>query len=247
MKKFALLVVCLLAFYSVNAQDKEDIKKIKPKLTQTDVVRMDIFSDIWMNLPSDTTMKPKQINRGVNIAYMRDFPFGRSNFSLGLGVGISCHNLYSNGQPGREFTYDSNGTIQYTGKTVFFKIPSKVGNEEIDVKNNKLTTVFAEIPLEFRYRTRNNQFKLYIGGKFGMLLSSYNKYHGDDFRNDPANTIRIKEYKVYNIETYHYGLTLRIGWKYVQAYGYYSLSHLFKKGKGPEMYPISVGLTFTPM
>lgn len=246
MKKTALFLLVLIIASNAYAQDKEDKQLNKMKLTQSDQFRLDIYTDIWMNLPSDTTMKTKQINRGASVSYMREIPFGRSNFSFAAGIGISCHNIYNDGQPDREFTTDTLGQISYTGKTVFYKIPEKVGTEEIDVKNNKLAVTYADIPIEFRYRTKNNQFKLYLGAKFGLTLTSYNKYHGDDFKNDPTHTIKVKTYKIPNIETLHYGITLRIGWKYVQAYGYYSLSTLFKKGKGPEMYPISAGLTFTP-
>jgi hypothetical protein len=94
---------------------------------------------------------------------------------------------------------------------------------------------------------KNNAFKFYLGGKIGLMLSNHTKYNGDDYEeNYPTGSIRIKEYKIANVNKYRYGLTARIGWKWIQVYGYYSISKLFKKDLGPDMYPISVGLTISP-
>lgn len=249
MKKIAMLVFLSVVGLTVMAQDKDDLKNIKlNNNNKKDLMVFDIFSDIWMNQPGDS-MDVKAINRGFNFNLMKEFKMGKSNFSFAVGLGISAHNLYSNAIPVKSFEYDTNGTKVYDGKTVFTHIPSfsADGKQEINYKNNKLTVVYADIPLEFRFRTKNSAFKFYLGGKIGLMLSNHNKYHGDDYSGVyPTGTVRVKDYKIPNINTVRYGLTARIGWKWVQAYGYYSLSHLFKKDKGPDMYPISIGVTFTP-
>ena len=51
---------------------------------------------------------------------------------------------------------------------------------------------------------------------------------------------------VRNLESIRFGPTLRIGYDWFNISAYYSLSKFFVKDKGPEMYPISVGITFTP-
>jgi len=235
----------------LRAQDKEDIKKpVYGKLTQADRLIGDIFSDIWVikGAASDS-INAKQINRGANFYIMKEFPFGTSNFSFALGLGVSCHNIYSDATPTKNFTYDSLGAKVFDGTTVFTKIPkfSTDGKQEISYKNNKYTVVYADIPIEFRFRLKNNAFKFYLGGKFGLMLGNHTKYNGDNYNEAyPTQSIRIKEYKISNVNTVRYGITVRTGWKWIQAYGYYSLSHLFKKDKGPDMYPISIGLTFSP-
>jgi hypothetical protein len=248
MKKILLVVLVSLMVYSAAAQDKKDVKKgTFGKLTQADRIVFDIFSDIWMNAPGDS-MTIKKVNRGANFYIMKEFPFGRSNFSFALGLGVGCQNLYSNATPVKSFI-DTSGTKIYDGKTVFTKIPSFSPDlkQEINFKNNKFTQIYLDIPLEFRYRMKNNAFKFYLGGKIGLMLSNHTKYNGDDYsENYPTGNIRIKEYKIPNVNKYRYGLTVRVGWKWIQAYGYYSLSKLFKKDLGPEMYPISVGLTISP-
>ncbi len=249
MKKILLMLVGCFLVFAASAQDKEDIKKgTFGKLTQADRVVFNIFTDIWMNVPGDS-MSVKKINRGADFYIMKEFPFGKSNFSFAVGLGVGCNNLYSNAMPVKSFTLDTLGVKNYDGTTVFKKIPSfsPDGKQEINFKNNKFTTVFLDIPLEFRYRMKNNAFKIYLGGKIGLMLSNHTKYNGDNYNEDyPTGNIRFKEYKIANVEKYRYGVTARIGWKWIQVYGYYSLSKLFKKDKGPDMYPISVGLTISP-
>ena len=249
MKKLFFVALCVMIAYTVSAQDKEDVKKANlGKLTRTDRVVVDLFSDIWMGAPTDS-MKVKQINRGLNAYFMFEFPFGTSNFSFAPGIGIGCSNLYSNAMPVKSFKFDTLGAKVYDGTTVFTHIPAKSpdGKQDIKVKNNKFTQIYLDIPLEFRYRTKNSAFKFYLGGKIGLMLSNHNKYNGDNFNeNSPSGTIRYKEYKIANVSAYRYGATVRIGWKWVQVFGYYSLSKLFKKDKGPDMYPISIGITVSP-
>jgi hypothetical protein len=261
MKKILLIALLCLFTFSLSAQQKKDTIRDKHKndnfkkgtfgkLTQADRIVFDIFSDIWMNVPGDS-MKMKKINRGANLYIMKEFPFGRSNFSFALGLGVGCQNLYSNATPVRSFIDTSSTHTEkiYDGKTVFTKIPSfsPDGKQNINFKNNKFTQIYLDIPLEFRYRMKNNAFKIYLGGKLGLMLSNHTKYNGDDYTEySPTGTIRIKEYKIANVNKYRYGLTARIGWKWIQVYGYYSLSKLFKKDLGPDMYPISVGLTISP-
>ena len=86
-------------------------------------------------------------------------------------------------------------------------------------------------------------FKLAVGFKFGVLLSSYMKYKGDDPSNT-ADNLKIKVYNLDNISSTRYGLTGRIGYADVSIFGYYSLSTLFEKN-GPQVTPFAIGLTFS--
>ena len=253
MKKIMFVALCMALSYSLSAQDKEDIKNKETiffgKAATQDRIAVDVFTDMWiMKGAAADSIDPKQINLGVSWHYKYEILFGKSNFSFAAGLGFSLHNMKSDAIP-INYTYDSSGNKVYGGSTVFTKIPLKStdGSQDINVKNNKFTAIYVDIPFEFRYRLRNNAFKFYLGGKLGLLLGSYNTYNGDNYNEDyPTSKMRIREYAIANVNKVHYGITLRTGWKWIQVYGYYSLSHLFKKDKGPEMYPISVGLTISP-
>ena len=78
----------------------------------------------------------------------------------------------------------------------------------------------------------------------GYLIDSKQKYKGD--RYDEAVMVKEKTKTIRQLEDWSYGFTLRVGYKFVSLYGYYQISNIFQRGKGPEMNPISVGITITP-
>ncbi len=252
MKKIMFVALCLAFSYSLSAQDKEDIntkdKIFYGKPSKQDRIAVDVFTDMWMmNSEAADSIDAKQINLGVSWHYKYEILFGKSNFSFAAGLGFSLHNLHSDAIP-INYTIDS-GKRVYGGSTVFTKIPKKStdGSQDISYVKNKFTAIYVDIPFEFRYRLRNNAFKFYLGGKLGLMLGSYNTYNGDNYNEDsPTPKMRVREYAIPNVNNVRYGITVRTGWKWIQVYGYYSLSHLFKKDKGPDMYPISVGLTISP-
>jgi len=98
--------------------------------------------------------------------------------------------------------------------------------------------------LEYNIRT-NKGFKFGAGFKVKYLASSKDKYIGDLAGVDNGRR-NVKRKTIANTEQWAYGFTLRVGYKSVNLYGYYQISNIFKRGLGPEMYPISVGITFTP-
>lgn len=266
MKRILLLFSCLLVSAITYGQKDADektntnVKQPVVRLDQADRVMVDIFTDIWMNKPNDSTINTFAVNRGVNAYIMKDFPLGKSNFSFAIGAGISCHNLYSDAVAVKESAVDTAAALGYsfTGRTVFQKLPEMIGTTETSYKNNKLTAIYVDVPLEFRFRTKNEgqKVKAALGFKVGYLLSSHQKYRGDDMVWDYAtqswgmrseDLVRHKNYKVPNIEVYRMGPTVRVGWGWVNVSAFYSLTDLFKKNKGPEMYPLSVGLTITPL
>ena len=166
-----------------------------------------------------------------------DNPLGKSNFSIAYGIGISVHNLYSNCMPSN---IDSTG--KPSGKTEFKAIPDSIKHQ-----NNKISLFYADIPVEIRFRTKksSNNFKFAVGFKIGYLLQSHIKYEGDR-QDNIQGTIKYKTYDIPNIEKLRYSVTARIGFSKYSIYGAYSLTTLFKGNKGPEMFPVSVGIAITP-
>ncbi len=187
----------------------------------------------WRNTPDSIQLKP--FSRGFNFYTMFDFPFKeKSKFSFAAGLGLSTENIYHNGQ---FMVNDSVGTT-------IIAIP-----DSQTYKNNKINTVYAEIPLELRFRTKplfkNNRLKIGVGVKGGMLLASHTKYVGDGTAfGQFGPDVKIKVAKIPNLSKYRYGITGRIGFGPYNFIGYYGLSTLFNEGKGPGMIPVSIGFTF---
>ncbi len=187
-----------------------------------------LFTDIWMNTPAG--MKTRTINQGVNVFGTYNLPLGKSNFSFAIGVGISVHNLYWN----YYFNERPSDSIQFS------KIPDSIGH-----KRSKLTMPYLEIPLEFRFKTKS-KFAVCVGFKVGYMIYSHSKWVGDDYLWQSGNTLKASFKDIKNLENFAYGPTFRVGYKWFHLNAYYSLSNIFTKGKGIDMYPVSVGFVLLP-
>lgn len=192
-------------------------------------IGMDVFTDLWQDKPS--TLKPKTLNRGVNVFGAYNFMLGNSNFSFSPGIGLGVHNLYSD------------SWLVTSPDSIFFsEIPNSVS-----FKKSKLTNSYFDIPLEFRFKSKS-EFRVAIGFKYGFLVKSQTKYKGDGalFDDLEGSKVIVKQARFDHVESARYGFIGRIGYKWLNVYGYYQLSSLFEEGKGQTMFPISIGVTVIP-
>jgi hypothetical protein len=188
---------------------------------------LDVFTDIWQDTPK--SLDPKTINPGVNIFGSYNYIFGKSNVSFSPGLGLSVHNLYS--KSSLQTNYDS---------SYFVVIP-----DSISFKKTKFSATYLDIPIEIRYKSKG-EFRIAVGFKFGFLLQAKTKYKGEDWINQTNDQVIIKRSKINFVEKNRYGFTGRIGYKWLNLWGYYQLSTLFTEGNGAQMYPISVGISIIP-
>lgn len=221
MKKIVILAALVFLSQTVLTQVIGD--QTKRKFT----IGLDIFSDIWQDLPE--TMDEQTINPGVNIYGSYNYMIGKSNFSFSPGIGFGIHNLYSDTWP--DLVNDSIAFIKF--------------NDTMDYKKSKLTATYFDIPVELRFKSKKD-LRFAVGFKFGFLMKMQAKYKGEDFMNNDDHTVIIKQGRIKYAESNRYGFVARLGYKWFNLNGYYSLSSLFREDKGPEMYPISVGITIIP-
>jgi hypothetical protein len=225
MKRNGLLLLLLLfSFQSYSQLISETAHR---KVTSG----FDLYSDIWINKPEG--IKISAINRGINFFMLYNIPLGKSDLTFSPGAGLSCHNMYSD------------AFVVVDTLNVSNLIPFDSLYPGLSYKKNKLTASYFDIPFEFIY-TPHSGLRLALGFKVGFLLQTHTKYKGDDYFNNTNTTVKTKVLKIRNIDPYHYGVLARIGWRWINVYGYYSFSTLFSSGFGPQMYPISVGISVVP-
>jgi len=223
MKKLFILLFCFIAMNAFAQVVNEKAKKLF-------TFGFDVYADLWQDIPS--TIEPKTINAGVNVFGTYNFIFGESNFSFSPGIGLGIHNLYSS-----SFLYSNNNSSYF--------VPINDTMPNLNEKKSKLVMPYLDIPLEIRFKTKS-EFRIAVGFKFGFLLRAYTKYKGDDYLAGLNNQTIYKKKMIQHLEKNRYGFIGRIGYKWLNIYGYYQLSTLFVKDEGPEMYPISVGITIIP-
>jgi len=230
--KTIILTSCLLISSLITFSQENPLKDLEiPKADGQDHFMFILAHENWLDAPDSIDVKP--LSRGINFYFMFDWLIGKSNFSIGLGTGFGISNVLQDAR----FMEDT------LGSTVLSPFPDS--NFHFD--KNKLTTAFLDFPFELRYRTKpnpkGNSFKLALGFKFGLLLGSHIKYRGEDDFLGTQKDVKIKIHDIDNLAKSRYGPTFRIGHGNWSLYGYYSLSTLFEKDKGPEITPVTIGIS----
>jgi hypothetical protein len=253
MKKILfILAVSLLSVGMTMAQDSESPKG-GMSIGKGEKVLIQLYNDMWQG--ADSSLTVNSFNPGFALYFMNHIPFGKSKFSFNIGFGVGSHNLHSDAYPVKEMVFDSVlATNVYTGNTVFERVPGSFQNEKVEYDVNKLSLTYFDVPLEFKYTTENKNgkaIKFALGFKAGYLLNSHTKYRGDGFTSEHLtlsdDVIKFKTFRIPNIEPLRYGVTFRFNYSIYGIFGYYSLSKIFKADKCVEMYPISVGISLSPL
>ncbi len=220
MKKVIAILILISSLASLQAQENTEKNKLKMMTWG-----IDIFHDVWKDLPDD--MEPHTILPGFNAFAMYNFPLGKSDFLFSAGLDLSTHNLKNN------------------TRLVLDSLEHSVFNVISDTIKSKLSLTYWDIPLELKYKNKKGLL-IGIGFKYGFLLKAQTKYKENNPLTAATDQLITKQSGLPNFESNRYGITFRAGYKKLAFYGYYSLSTVFTPGRGPEMYPISIGLSFFP-
>jgi hypothetical protein len=225
MKRIIASLLFFLAFFSFQTSTAQTLSESAMKKV---TVGLDIFNDIWFNTPQDVTIR--KVNASVNAYLTYNFAVGNSKkFTVGLGLGVGNHNMYSN-----------DGFIQNVNADTIQYIPAQA---DIKMKRSRLGVTYLEVPLELRFKSKGG-FKVGVGFKLGYLIDSKEKYVGSTSVNGPLQVVKFK--KLSQLNTFSYSPTVRIGYKSFNVFFSYGLGTIFRVGHGPQMHPMSLGITLTP-
>ena len=221
MRKILVIVFTLFSVVLIAQNEPSSrIKKRKYKLLSEDAVVLDITSNMWRNAPQGIVQHPLK-SLGFNLSFFFDRPLGYSPFAIAIGVSYAVEHVQNNGV----FVYSNNFST------------TSIASLQVPYASNRLTSEWFDIPLELRLRTKGRgPFRLYIGAKAGVNITNYHQFIDHD--------TKTRDYKIRNLNVYRYGVYARLGYAMLNLYSYYSLSDMFERGSGPQLAPISVGVSF---
>ena len=173
----------------------------------------------------------------------------RIGFTTGLGFQTS--NYYFNG---------NYVMLQDSSSLVAYKVQDEKGNY-VTLKSNKMVVSYLNLPLLFEYQTnpRHNlkSFHVALGVIAGVRIGSYTKqvynnkeetYFLVDDKGNKVATYDVENYMVrdrgaYHLSPFKLDAAFRVGWSRLNLFANYSLTQMFQKDQGPELYPLVVGIT----
>lgn len=161
-------------------------------------------------------------------------------FAINLGeVGI---NLFKNrvglvtglGFKWNNYKFRNTNTVLVSDSTPLYFFDDVTKNNKL----SKLTTCYLIVPvmLELQFPVNNEEIYLTAGVEGGLKLNSWTKI----VSNSKAKT---KDNSDFHVNTWDCRAAVKLGYGDFGVYGSYSLMPLFEKNKGPELYPITVGVS----
>ena len=183
--------------------------------------------DFEMQVPEDGKYMElddsKSIEFNLNLVDV-SIPIVKKRLGLVTGLGLGWNNYKFN---------NKQLVLQNDGDSIY-----AVLDTETKYSKNKLSALYMNVPLmlEFQQPVGNKKLWIAVGGYAGVKLGSNLKL----ITNDGAKT---KNRKDYHLNTLRYGLRAQVGFDNFGVYCNYSLATLFKKDKGPELYPLSLGVS----
>ncbi|MCX6294527.1 MAG: DUF2807 domain-containing protein [Bacteroidetes bacterium] len=168
----------------------------------------------------------KSIQFGLNL-FEKDFHIYKNYVNLVTGFGFDFNH------------YAFQNSITLNGDTTYLAART---DSTIDYKKNKLNVCYIKIPLMLEFNTSKNankNFHIAVGAELAYRIGSVTKQKYE------INNVEyeLKHKDDYNLEPFRYSAVARIGYNNVTLFADYGLNRLFKKDKGPQVYPFTVGVT----
>lgn len=199
------------------------------------------YLDLNSSRSMTVNLNPFELN--LNIA--------RKHFGLTSGLGFTFNNYYFSNST--LLVHDSSALVAY-------KLVDQNGNKA-DMKVNKLSVVWLTVPVLFEYQTNSgirwNSFHISAGVVGGLRICSYTKQqfysryttyflqddNGKDIGSVYVDNRFTRTHSQYHLNPFKLDATVRIGWSFLNFFANYTVTQMFQKNEGPELYPWAIGIT----
>ncbi len=156
-----------------------------------------------------------------------NLPFGKP-VGLVTGMGFKWNNYW----------FDGNNSIMKDSLTrVIVERPAPAG---VSYSKSKLNTFYITVPLilEVQFGPKKKGF-IGVGviGDLKLCSNTRLKYQ------EGGSKQREKIKSDFNLSPIRYHLTVRAGYRFIRLFANYSMVPMYKHNMGPEVYPITVGMT----
>lgn len=125
-------------------------------------------------------------------------------------------------------------------------VPRDLHDEEkfTDIKRSTFKTLYLTIPLVLELQLpANNKHRFYVSGGVmgGLRMHSKTKIV---YNNQDGEKRKQKGKSNFNMIPFKADVVGRVGYRCLNVWGSYTLTRMFKSGKGPELHPYTIGLGY---
>jgi hypothetical protein len=113
----------------------------------------------------------------------------------------------------------------------------------LNYKKNKLVTVFLNVPLLLQFDTKQNKHGKTFHVSFGLIGGVRIDSHTKQAYSEESVDYKPKTHDDFNLSKFRYGFMARIGYGKLDIYATYAMNSMFNNYEGPQLYPISAGIT----
>ncbi len=171
----------------------------------------------------------KSTNFNLNF-FQQSFGLIGDKFGFVTGLGFRWNN----------YRFSNNILLSADSSYVYgYEDPS----EERSYQKSKLTAWYVTIPLMFEFQTNGyhsvNSFHFTAGVIAGVRVGSHTK---QVYTINGSGNHKPKIYDDFYLNPFTLDATVRVGWGPLNLYGTYSVTEMFRKNRGPELYPFTVGI-----
>jgi hypothetical protein len=229
----------------VNYNNEESVYQDEPK--ETEMPARKNFKGHWSAIEfgyNNYVTANRSMVLPDDIYYMSIHSGKSSNFNLNfaqLSLGISRHIgiVTGLGLNINNYKFEGNNNI-IKGPTGI--IEPYLPPDGVFLAKSKLTVSFITVPvlLEIQIPAGNkSHLNIAAGPIAAAKVGSHSKIVYE------ASKQKVKDNSDFSLSMLRYGATVRAGYGNLQLYGTYYFTSLFKTGKGAELYPFEIGVSFS--
>jgi hypothetical protein len=170
------------------------------------------------------------LNQGKSAEFNLNF------YELNIGLAKSYVGLVSGmGLSFNSYRFENPYTL---GKGEYTILPERLNADNLS--KTKLAISYLKVPLllEFQIPVNQHEGRLFINAGLvgGVKIGSHTKVKQGDKKDKNRSGFYLNSFK--------YEATARVGYKDVSLFATYSLTPLFQAGKGPDLKPFTIGISF---
>jgi hypothetical protein len=196
----------------------------------------------YLTPDADFSMAPKydymslNYTRSINVQFnifQKNWSIYKEYIQIATGFGIEW----------RRFMLDNKTTLNADSSFTWGVIDS---TNTFKFTKNLFRSTLLQVPLLIEFNTNKNPkkaFHIAVGGvgQFAVGTRTKQKFERN---NDEYEKIRKDNY---NINPFVFKTHASIGYSNFTVFGEYNITSLFEKGKGPQLYPFTIGVRIIPI